>query len=156
MIGLTRSDAFQGASELCDQAVLLYCAGANERSNEEMRRPRKSYLIYSGRHLTDSTAYNTGYKPAPEKQSDTDNCVKKSRSRRFKLFGVSSRADKEKADIYDSQDGKNRPDLKYYVKNHINERRQVVDFVAEGVIQSDGGIVIVITTIVIARFTMTN
>ena len=29
--------------EACDQAVLIYCAGANERSNEKMRRLRKSY-----------------------------------------------------------------------------------------------------------------
>ena len=36
-------DAVRGASEACDQAVLLYCAGANERSNEEMRRTHKSY-----------------------------------------------------------------------------------------------------------------
>ena len=30
---------------LCDQAVLLYCAGANERSNEEMRRLCSSIIL---------------------------------------------------------------------------------------------------------------
>ena len=43
-IRLTQLDAVRGASEACDQAVLLYCAGANERSNEEMRQMRRSKL----------------------------------------------------------------------------------------------------------------
>ena len=46
-IGLTRSDAVRGASEACDQNVCLYIAGANERSNEEMRRLRMSYYYYN-------------------------------------------------------------------------------------------------------------
>ncbi|MEK7150309.1 MAG: glycosyltransferase [Patescibacteria group bacterium] len=47
--GLAQLDAVRDASEACDQAVLLYCAGANERSNEEMRQIRKScnILIFS-------------------------------------------------------------------------------------------------------------
>ena len=42
--GLAQLDAVRGTSEACDQAVLLYCAGANDlpaqagRSNEEIRR----------------------------------------------------------------------------------------------------------------------
>ncbi len=35
-------DAVRGASEARDQGVLLYSAGANKRSNEEMRHMRKS------------------------------------------------------------------------------------------------------------------
>jgi len=31
-------DAIRGASELCDQNVFLYIAGANEHSNEEVRQ----------------------------------------------------------------------------------------------------------------------
>jgi len=45
LVGLKRLDAVQGASEACDQAVVkCYCAGANERGNEEMRQTCKSYL----------------------------------------------------------------------------------------------------------------
>ncbi|MBI2476196.1 MAG: nucleotidyltransferase family protein [Candidatus Taylorbacteria bacterium] len=44
IIGPTQSDAVRGASEACDQSVCIYTAGANERSNEEMRRLRKSYI----------------------------------------------------------------------------------------------------------------
>src|SRR3989344_9387046 len=36
-IGLMVLDAVRGASEACNQAVVTYCAGANERSNKEMR-----------------------------------------------------------------------------------------------------------------------
>ncbi len=34
----TETDAVRGASEACDQGVLTYSAGANERSNKEMHR----------------------------------------------------------------------------------------------------------------------
>ena len=35
---LIKLDAIRGASELCDQNVFLYIAGANEHSNEEVRQ----------------------------------------------------------------------------------------------------------------------
>ena len=66
ILGLTRLNAVRGASEACDQAVDCYCAGANERSNEEMRQTRKSYVcdIYSPvphrkRELTNSLIVNS-------------------------------------------------------------------------------------------------
>ncbi len=44
-LGLTHLNVVRGASEARDQGVLLYSAGANERSNEEIRQMRKSYIF---------------------------------------------------------------------------------------------------------------
>ena len=38
---LAQTDAIQGASEACDQGVLIYSAEANERSNAEVHRISK-------------------------------------------------------------------------------------------------------------------
>ena len=44
-LGTVKSDAIRGASEACDQDVQKYVAGANERSNKEVRRFHGSYKL---------------------------------------------------------------------------------------------------------------
>ncbi|GEM_PF-6882790 len=38
-------NVFRGASEACDQNVLMYIAGTNERSNKEMRHLYINYWV---------------------------------------------------------------------------------------------------------------